>query len=341
MKRLLLSISFLSFAVLIGCSNHTGQTEEDKEKVVEQEEKQENIVLAPFTGLPAKGGIEKRPFAVMINNHPKARPQSGLHKADIVYEVLAEGNITRFLAIYQSEQPDIIGPVRSARDYYIDLSKGYKALYVSHGWSPSAKEKLESGEADYLNGLFHDGTLFWRDKERKAPHNSYISYQNIEKGAKRKGYQMTDNVAPLTFLAEDDMDKIDGDTMPEFVVKYGHNENWTVQYVYDTELERYKRYSDGELTIDRETEEPILLDNIFVVEMEHQIIDNYGRRSVDIHSGGKGYLFQHGKMLEVNWENESGRILPYKDGQIIPFVPGHTWINIVPDLHQALFISKI
>ena len=96
----------------------------------------------------------------MVNNHPLARPQSGLNKADIVYEIFAEGNVTRFLAIFQSEQPEKIGPVRSARDYYIELAKGYDSLYIAHGNSPEAKKMLDNGYIDNLNGLYYDGTLF-------------------------------------------------------------------------------------------------------------------------------------------------------------------------------------
>ena len=84
--------------------------------------------------------VEGRAVAVMVNNHPAARPQSGLNKADIVYELLAEGDVTRFLAIFQSEQPDNMGPVRSARDYYIELAKGFDSLYIAHGNSPDAEE---------------------------------------------------------------------------------------------------------------------------------------------------------------------------------------------------------
>ncbi len=91
-----------------------------------------------------------RAVAVMINNHPKARPQSGLNKADIVYEILAEGDITRFLAVFQSEKPANIGPIRSARDYYIELAKGFNALYIAHGYSPEAKKMLEQGYVDNL-----------------------------------------------------------------------------------------------------------------------------------------------------------------------------------------------
>jgi len=349
MKRfLLIGISLLA---LTACTSNVGQSEDSQSKIEEepinqndeqQEEQQEEpIVLSPLTGLEAKGDINQRPFSVMINNHPKARPQSGLHKADVVYEVLAEGSVTRFLAIYQSEQPEIIGPVRSARDYYIDLSKGYDAFYISHGWSPSAQKKLQSGEADYLNGLFYDGTLFWRDHERRAPHNSYISFSNLMEGAGRKGYSMTEEVEPLPFIKKEDETLSSFEPMIDFVVKYGNSDTWKIQYVYDESIERYKRYSANELTVDRETKEPVLLDNILVVEMEHQIIDNYGRRSIDIYSGGIGYLFQKGSYTEIEWKNVDGRILPYQNGQVVPFVPGRTWINIVPNIDKALQLTQM
>ena len=135
----------------------------------------------------------------MVNNHPKARPQSGLSKADIVYEVLAEGDITRFLAIFQSRMPKEIGPVRSARDYYIDLAKGYDSLYVAHGYSPEAKEMLTNGFIDNLNGMQYDGTLFKRASFRKAPHNSYISYEHIKEGAEKNGFDMERPPEALNF----------------------------------------------------------------------------------------------------------------------------------------------
>ncbi|WP_243290973.1 DUF3048 domain-containing protein [Bacillus sp. FJAT-47783] len=335
MKRLLFSAVIVALSITSACSNSVEQSNSDYEQEVRSEEsKEEAAFLHPLTGLPSKVKVDTRPYAVMVNNHPKARPQSGLHQADIVYELLAEGHVTRFLAIFQSEQPEVIGPVRSARDYYIDLSKGYDALYVSHGWSPSAKEKLTSGEADYLNGLFYDGTLFWRDDTRKAPHNSYISFANMEKGAEKKGYSTTEEVPPIPFAKENVNDS--GSAMPEFTVQYDDSPTWTIQYEYDDELARYKRYSGDELTVDRDTKDPVLISNIFVVEMEHKIIDNYGRRNIDVYTGGNGYLFQHGQMREVEWKNIDGRILPYENGDPVPFVPGRTWINVVPDLNKML-----
>ncbi|PJW14638.1 DUF3048 domain-containing protein [Geobacillus sp. Manikaran-105] len=282
----------------------------------------------PLTGLPAEGDVHQRVVGVMVNNHPKARPQSGLSKADIVYEVLAEGDITRFLALYQSEQPERVGPVRSARDYYIDLSEGYNAIYVCHGWSPEAKARLEQGETDYLNGLFYDGTLFKRVSFRKAPHNSYITFANIEKGAEQNGYAWTDDVAPLPFRA----DKPSGEKAGTVRIAYSHRSYAQVEYRYAPERHGYYRYSGGEQTVDYDTRDPVVAQNVMIIAARHQVIDSHGRRDVDLTSGGQGYLLQNGIIQPIEWKNVDGRLLPYRDGAPVGFVPGKTWINIVPEL---------
>ncbi|WP_338787765.1 DUF3048 domain-containing protein [Metabacillus sp. FJAT-53654] len=341
------SIAIFSMLIIISaCSNKEEQRsvenidsnqKEEKPVAAEVEEK----VTYPLTGVEAEETeLNQRPIAVMINNHPSARPQSGLHKADVVYEVLSEGSITRFLAIFQSEVPDIIGPVRSAREYYVDLSKGFDALYISHGWSPTAQEKLEAGEADYLNGLFYDGTLFWRTDHRKPPHNSYISSENIAKGAEDNHYEITAEVEPFEFLSEEEVVNLKGEPVNNFVIKYDNSQTWHATYEYNQTKQSYSRFSNNEQTVDLESEEPIQLSNVFVVEMEHNAIDNYGRRGINLTSGGKAFLFQNGLMQEVEWENRDGRILPVKDGELIKFVPGRTWINVVPDIEKAFLIQS-
>ncbi|WP_327987897.1 DUF3048 domain-containing protein [Geobacillus thermodenitrificans] len=288
------------------------------------EEKQ----MFPLTGLPTEGDIDQRVVSVMINNHPKARPQSGLHQADIVYEVLAEGDITRFLALYQSELPERVGPVRSAREYYIDLSDGYHALYVCHGWSPEAKARLEQGNTDYLNGLFYDGTLFQRVSFRKAPHNSYITFANIEKGAEQNGYVWTDDIDPLLFRD----DEPSGEQVETVRITYSHRAYAQVEYRYAPEQKGYYRYSGGEQTVDYDTHEPVVVQNVMIIAARHQVIDSYGRRDIDFTSGGQGYLLQNGVMQPIEWKNVDGWLLPYRDGVPVGFVPGKTWINIVPEL---------
>ncbi|MBP2240897.1 hypothetical protein J2Z40_001457 [Cytobacillus eiseniae] len=333
-----LAASVIALLLLAGCSNNNEASIDNEEEVVEKPEETIDVPEVedlpfqfPLTGVGTEKKAEDRAVAVMINNDPKARPQSGLEKADIVYELLAEGNITRFLAIYQSGQPENIGPVRSARDYFIELAKGYDSLYIAHGYSPDAKAMLDQGYIDELNGITYDGTLFKRASFRKAPHNSYISYENILKGAEKKNYDMDEAPSSLFFLNESEMEEIEGETAESAMVSYFNSDLYNSIYEYDEALEKYKRYTNGELTADYDSGEPVLLDNIFIVETNHKVIDDAGRRSIDLTSGGNGYLLQKGKWKEVKWENIKGKILPVRNnGDQIGLVPGRTWINIIP-----------
>lgn len=285
----------------------------------------------PLSGLDTNVESSQRPFAVIINNHPSARPQSGLHMADIIYEILAEGDVTRFIAVYQSEQPEIIGPVRSARDYFVELSKGFDAFFIAHGWSPDAKKMLQAGEVDNINGMFYDGSLFWRDSSRVAPHNSYISFENIKKGADQTETQFESVTTPLSFLSEEEVNKLSGSNGLNVSVDYSSREIFKAEYHYNHKLEKYERYSNGEQTIDRETGDPVYLDNVLIVEMEHQVIDSAGRRIINAQAGGKGLLLQKGLAQEVEWKNIDGRIIPYQENKELGLVPGKTWINIIPN----------
>jgi hypothetical protein len=333
MLRKWITATLITILFLSGCSNHKEVVKEHSEKQVDGVEKgkiEKYPYSYPLTGLGSREEPTGRAYAVMINNHPKARPQSGLDKADMIYEVLAEGNVTRFLAIFQSEQAENIGPVRSARDYYIELAKGYDALYIAHGYSPEAKEMLESGYIDNINGMHYDGTWFKRLSTRVAPHNSYITSENILKGADKLGYDMNEELSPLLFLKDDEVKELTGQDAQSVSIKYSSNDQFNVMYEYDSDLQKFKRYSDGELTIDLESEEPVLLDNIFIVETDHNVIDDQGRRDVDLLSGGNAYLLQKGKWKGIEWRNIDGRILPYSNGEVVGFVPGKTWINIIP-----------
>lgn len=331
-KFIMISAALFLLAAMAACSK--GDDSQKKESGKGQKtEKME----APLTGLHTDIASPKRAVAVTINNHPAARPQSGLTKADIVYEVLAEGNTTRFLAIYQSEKPENVGPVRSARKYFIDLAKGYDSLYIAHGYSPEAKEMLKAGEIDHINGIQHDGTLFKRADFRKAPHNSYITFENIIKGAEEAGYEMDEAPKPLEFLSEKEAEDLQGEDGSRMSVAYSSDPTFTAEYSYDEKTQQYTRSSNGEQTAEYNGDTPVMLDNVLVIEAPHQVMDNEGRKEIDFQAGGKGYLLQRGKMQEVEWQNENGRILPYLNGEPLKFMPGKTWMNVVPELSIVSF----
>ncbi|WNB91812.1 DUF3048 domain-containing protein [Bacillus sp. NEB1478] len=330
MKKLyMILMSIILLFTLSACRDgkekETDKGKPEKTETSHQKDPEETFSsIFPLTGIATNEEVDNRAVAVMVNNHWKARPQSGLHKADIVYEVLAEGELTRLLAIFQSEMPEKVGPVRSARDYYIELSQGYNAMFVAHGYSPEAKQILQSGTVDNINGMDYDGTLFKRADFRKPPHNSYITSENIKKGMEKIGAEETDKIDMLPFLTKSSSVSIVGKDAHDVTITYPGGE--TVGYTYNEKKKTYARSSDNEPTIDRETEIPITLSNVFIVEAAHRVIDDAGRREINLTSGGDAILLQNGVAQEIKWKNENGRIVP--DGGA--FIPGKTWINIVP-----------
>ncbi|WP_374720691.1 DUF3048 domain-containing protein [Peribacillus tepidiphilus] len=330
--KIITSCLMVSALLLVGCT----KKDEVKQDPIKEDKVEQKVTTSvelkhifPLTGVGTNENVDQRAIAVMVNNHPKARPQSGLQKADIVYEILAEGDVTRFLAVFQSEFPERVGPVRSARDYYMELAKGLDSIYINHGHSPDAKALLDKGYVDALDGMEYDGILFKRDKERKAPHNSYISFEKIEKGAKDNGFKWDTPPKEFTFLSDKEIETIQGASGTFTTINYG-SPSFEIEYEYDATIGKYKRHSKNQQTIDHDTNEPVLLDNIFIIEASHKVMDTAGRRDIDLHSGGKAILLQKGKWNEIQWENREGIITPVKDGKVVGLVPGKTWVNVIP-----------
>ena len=332
MRKVLVFMVILGTVFLVSCSNKEATNEENEQIEVDDEEKevekQENIY--PFTGIQTESAVNERVVGIMVNNHPTARPQTGLSKADIVFEILSEGDITRLLALYQSEEPDVVGPVRSAREYYFELASDYGALYIYHGAAEFIDDMIKNKGIDHLNGAIYDndGHLFKRESFRKAPHNSYLQFTAVNEVAESNGYETTSTYEALPFMDEDDT--VEGENIQNVEITYSNRTYSKVAYEYDEEKETFIRYNGDEMTVELDTDNPIELDNVFIVETVHEIIDNAGRREIDLESGGNAYLLQKGKIQHVQWENQDGRILPVKDGQTVNFVPGKTWINVVP-----------
>lgn len=303
------------------------ETSDDKEKQSTIESKGQY----PFTGIETDEDVSNRAVAVMVNNHPSARPHSGLSKADIVFELLAEGDITRFLALYHSEEPDVVGSVRSAREYYFDLADGYDAVYVYHGAANFINDLIRSKNIEHLDGALYDNDnyLFSRESFRQAPHNSYLLFDSVYNEMDVKGYDTQFTYNPLPF-SEEDEDVAEYEVVNHIQIDYAINGMETVTYDYDEQTETYKRNHNGEQTVELSSEELIEMDNVFVVETYHEVIDDEGRRDIDLTSGGNAYLFHKGKGQKLEWRNENGRIVPVKDGEVAGFVPGKTWINFIP-----------
>lgn len=282
---------------------------------------------APLTGLGSMTEINDRIIAVMISNQGGARPQTGLDQADMVYEILAEGDITRLVAFFQSQNPEVIGPVRSLRPYLIDLATGFDAVFAHAGGSPEALSRVQHEALASLDEIYSAGSSFYRVDFRKAPHNLYTSLEKLREGAEKRGFRQDADIPTILFKdAEEDMQ---GEEATNIHIKY--YSAYDVSYEYNSETQTYLRFVRGEPHVDMETEKQLETTNLFVLETTHKVLDNDGRRAIDVMSEGKGYLFQRGKMLEVDWKRVDGVIRPLINGQEVGLYPGTTWVNIIPN----------
>ena len=239
----LMLIALLVLTLAAGC----GGKKEENGDMVEQETEQAGADRgpgtgagtappahsAPLTGIPRDEEAKQRPVAVMINNLAPARPQSGLPHADVVWEVLAEGGITRLIAIFQSDEAydGDIGPVRSIRPYMIELAESYNAVIVHAGASTDAYGILRKQKKEHLDEITNAGAYFRRDKSRKAPHNLYSDLPNLRAGAEKRGYAADVEVPAYRFL-DDEGDGAQAGSAREIDIRFSLK-NYIVTYRYD------------------------------------------------------------------------------------------------------------
>ena len=152
-----------------------------------------------------------RPIAVMIDNHKGALPHSGLSNAYMVYEIIVEGGESRLMALFKGANLEKIGPVRSSRHYFLDYALENDAIYVHYGWSPQAESDIKSLGINNINGLVDD-SVFWRVKDKSAPHNAVTSTAKILEDAKSKGYKTTSDVSSILKYSVDEIELADVST---------------------------------------------------------------------------------------------------------------------------------
>lgn len=302
------------------------------------EESNASLYTAPLTGLPVDEAITRRPLAVMINNAPAARPQSGLSSADIILEVLAEGGITRFIAIFQSEGgAETVGPVRSIRPYLIELGESYDGVLVHAGGSPEAYSILQRQQKQHMDEISNGGPYFWRSSDRKAPHNLYTSADKLREGSDIKGYSH-DFKSPVYIYNEEGATSA-GEEVQQFDIQY-LLDSYRVTYDYDEVSGRYMRMVNGKADQDLDNGTPLGAANIIVAGADHKVLDSVGRLSVNLEQGGEAMLFQKGKMIRGQWVKKQGDIIRFvQDGSEVALVPGKTFISIVPN--QPEFSSHV
>ncbi|TCS95897.1 DUF3048 domain-containing protein [Hazenella coriacea] len=288
----------------------------------------------PLTGLTTSQKNMNHPaFMIMINNHRQARPQTGLYLADIVVEMLAEGEITRFAAFYHSASEGTIGPVRSVRNYYLDLAEGTQSITVHAGGARDALKRIQRESLPSLDGIHKESQYFTRVDFRKAPHNLYTQLERLNQVIEKHGYSHLTPSKSYSFHPTGS-----GQTgVPAHRIDLVYHPLYKVGYQYDNASQSYIRYTEGERQKDRETEQPLMMQNVLVVFAEHQIVDGAGHRSIDVRSGGEGFLFQKGESIPIEWKYRDGWMIPYVEGKEISLISGKTWINVLPETGKVSF----
>lgn len=332
-KITLLVVFVVGFVVMIGYFVFGGgsldQNIETNTKVTEG---QEARILDGV--LVAKGKTNPHPVAIMIENLSTVRPQSGLDKAGIVYEALAEGGITRFLAIYANHVPiEEIGPVRSARDYYLDWVSEYNPLYAHAGGSPDALRLLpEFDNIINLDQIAGDHAYFWRDTSRATAreHTLFTSSELLNYALRDYDAPKEGSYEPWLFKEEKKASKR-VNKEKKITIDYS-TFSYKVEYRYDFENNQYLRINGDEPHTDHVTGNQLHAKNVIVQYVKTRLADSI-RLAMDTVGEGGALLFQDGEMINATWEKktQSGRTRFYNtNGQEIQLNPGPTWIQIVP-----------
>lgn len=285
--------------------------------------------FSPLTGVEVvdEAATKRQVTAIMIENSTDARPQSGLKQAGIVYEAIAEGGITRFLALYQEDRPGLIGPVRSLRPYFVEWAAGYDAAVVHIGGSARALEMIRTGNYGVdLDQFFNAGT-FWRANDRAAPHNVYTTFDRLDALTAAKSKTSSSFTG---FIRKNDA-KLPSPTASAINIAISSGA-YSVSYAYDPVANVYLRSQGGQPHIDREAgriESKVVValrvDNSTVME------DGY-RQSYQVTGGGQAYIFQDGGVEQASWakpDSKSPLQLLAADGKPITLNRGQTWITAV------------
>lgn len=330
----LLVIAIIVLGVLLGMKvamkkneKQTSNNEEDSSLTVVLEDEKKEEPKSKYAG-------NKRTLAVVIDNVGDAIPQTSLNEAMIVYEAIVEGGLTRFLAIYKDPKVDTIGPVRSARPYFIDYALENDSLFIHYGGSPKALEEVQKLNIPSINGLYSPGKVYSRTNKKTAPHNAIVSVKEIWNYAESQKMRTTTKERNVLNYSVDAIELAEGTVANTVNVPYSTSK---VKFVYNAEKQIYERYVGNKLQKDWLTGEALTTKNIIVT-----FANNYGtneegkpnyRQALENIGTLNGYYITNGKAEKIKCKKttRSGKT-EYQDleGNEIKVNDGNTYIQIVP-----------
>ncbi len=292
------------------------------------EKKEEpTTVASPLTGLQVDPEIAKRPIiGVMIENSPDARPQAGLKDAGVVFEAVAEGGITRFLALFQDTEPDYIGPIRSARPYYLDWTLAFDAAYAHVGGSPEALSEIGSLGVRDLDQFHHSGA-YHRVSSRFAPHNMYSGIPALRDVALSKGYTGS-NFTPWERKEEKASETPNAKNIGLDI----SSANYNVRFEYNAESNSYKRIMAGRPHTDERSGDQISPKVVIALVSTKGLAADRLHTTYETTGSNTVFIFQDGVMKEGKWHKPNRKSqFTFKDldGNVIKLNPGQAWVTVI------------
>lgn len=324
----------------------TEVSDANEEEVVEEVDPNalpEGQMRSFLSGLPKdEKVVKRRPIAIMLNNLKAAQPMSGVSYADVVYEYVVEGAITRCMALFDEyENLDKIGSVRSCREYFVYTALEFDAIYMHFGQAAYAVELLNQDYVDNLNGLGDAGdTSFYRTTDRQAPHNVYTSAAGIDAGIKKLGYRRDHYDGYAGKFKFCDLDKVvtneNGTPATHMEPKYKINKPW---FDYNEQTEKYDRYQYDGPMIDDLTGEQLSYDNVIFQYNKWVQLDDKDYLAFDCHTGGVFQYFTKGKYVtglwkrDINNDNYDMSAIRYydHDGNELEINNGKTFVCVIQD----------
>lgn len=288
---------------------------------------QSNTVPSNLTGLPVNPSVNNRPVTgVMIENSIFARPQAGLSQAGVVYEALTEGGITRFLALYQDSQPNNVGPIRSARPYFLQWDLQFDAALAHVGGSPQALNDIKIWQVRNLDQMFY-GNYYHRISSRYAPHNVYTPISTLNQLEAKLGYTSS-TFTPWPRKPDSPSKQVTAGVI-NFILS---SSTYDVQYNYDSATNSYNRSEGGAPQIDANTNTQLSPKVVIAMVIAHSLeADGYHSQYAVIGSGPV-YVFQDGTVTTGQWSKTSNNAqmqFTNNQGQPIKLNAGQTWITAV------------
>lgn len=292
-------------------------------------------VASNLTGLQVAPEINERPVTgVMVENSLEARPQAGLAEAGVVIEAIAEGGITRFLALYQDTAPESIGPVRSARPYFIDWALGFDATYAHVGGSPEALQQIKNDNVKDMDQS-HNAKYYERVSNRYAPHDVFTSMNQLSALEQAKGYGKSNFTG---------FDRKKEKAAPQPTAKSINlnisSLHYNVQYTYDAATNSYLRNLGGQPHVDATGNKQIAPKVVVAMVMNYGIASN-GKHSVyNTIGNGQVYIFQDGIVTQGTWQKtDKAKQITFTDeaGKPIKLNPGQTWITAINSPTSATY----